>query len=304
MSMISVVLGSYNRFEFLKLAIDSVRSQIDSPLLEIIVVDGGSIDGSLEWLVEQKDIITIVQHNRGEWQGQQLSRRSWGYFMNLAFKCASSKYVCMISDDTVLHPDALVEGYKQFEKHLSAGEKVGALAFYWRESFEEKLYRVGAPGGGLVYVNHGLFLKEALSAVNYIEENDFRFYCADIDLCLKIWEKGYTIYPAYNAYVEHYPFATLSVKKGNSALAQSDFTEIIKKWQQVYSQMNNRNLGDMIKKKYEDPYGTINIYEPLHQAQLRSNRGYFMKKKIARYWNDFYGNAKFWYRKLKRVGEG
>ena len=92
--MISVVLGSYNRLNFLQLAIQSVRAQVDSQLREIIVVDGGSSDGSMEWLLEQKDIITIVQHNRGEWLGKKITRRSWGYFMNLAFKCASAKYVC------------------------------------------------------------------------------------------------------------------------------------------------------------------------------------------------------------------
>lgn len=299
--MISVVLGSYNRLVFLKLAIASVRNQINSPLNEIIVVDGGSTDGSLEWLLEQKDIITIVQHNRGEWLGKKIERRSWGYFMNLAFKCASSKYVCMISDDTVLHPGALAVGYAQFENLLAVGNKIGALAFYWRESFEEKLYRVGAPAGGLVYVNHGLFLRQALGDVDYIDEKAFKFYCADVDLCLKIWEKGYEIYPAQDAYLEHYPFATLSVKKGNSSVAQGDFTEIIKKWQQVYPQLNARNLGDMDKKEYEDPYKTISIYEPLHRTQLKNNKVYFIKKTISGYWNDFYGSAKFWYRKLKHI---
>jgi glycosyltransferase involved in cell wall biosynthesis len=55
---------------------------------EIIVVDGGSEDGTLEWLIRQKDIITIVQHNRGEFNGKPVKRKSWGYFMNPCFKAA------------------------------------------------------------------------------------------------------------------------------------------------------------------------------------------------------------------------
>ncbi|NEO65424.1 MAG: glycosyltransferase, partial [Moorea sp. SIO4G2] len=68
--MVSVVIGSYNRRPLLEKAIQSVRdNQIRVPY-EIIVIDGGSTDGSLEWLIQQKDIITIIQHNRGEFQGK------------------------------------------------------------------------------------------------------------------------------------------------------------------------------------------------------------------------------------------
>ena len=49
-AQVSVVLGTYNRLSFLKATIASVRaSQIDVPY-EIIVVDGGSTDGTIGWL--------------------------------------------------------------------------------------------------------------------------------------------------------------------------------------------------------------------------------------------------------------
>lgn len=62
---ISIVLGSYNRLEFIKLAIKSIRNEIINLNSEIIVIDGGSTDVTLNWLLKQKDIITIIQHNRG-----------------------------------------------------------------------------------------------------------------------------------------------------------------------------------------------------------------------------------------------
>ena len=84
-AQISVVLGTYNRLPFLKATIASVRaSQIDLPY-EIIVVDGGSTDGTIDWLTEQRDIISIIQHNREVSAGKARRKRSWGYFMNFAF---------------------------------------------------------------------------------------------------------------------------------------------------------------------------------------------------------------------------
>src|ERR1700731_426776 len=95
--IVSVVLGTYNRLLFLEATIASIRaSQFDRPY-EIIVVDGGSTDGTIDWLVHQRDIIPIVQHNRETIGEITRRKRSWGYFMNLGLKCAEGRYICLIS---------------------------------------------------------------------------------------------------------------------------------------------------------------------------------------------------------------
>jgi len=141
---ISIVLGSYNRIKFLKVTIKSIRQEIERYhlLCEIIVIDGGSNDGSIQWLIRQKDIITIVQHNRGNWKGKIIERRSWGYFMNLGFKAAKGKYICMISDDCLIVPGALKNGYDLFEHKLQEDNKIAAVAFYWRNWPEQSKYWV------------------------------------------------------------------------------------------------------------------------------------------------------------------
>src|SRR3984885_8272502 len=143
LAQVSVVLGTYNRLSFLQATIASVRaSQIDIPY-EIIVVDGGSSDGTVEWLTGQRDVIAIVQHNRETIDGKARRRRSWGYFMNLGFKCAEGRYICLISDDSVIHPDTLANGVRRFDREIAAGRRLGAVAFYWRSWPEEQGYHVG-----------------------------------------------------------------------------------------------------------------------------------------------------------------
>ena len=98
---VSIIIGSYNRRALLREAINAIRHNGFNGTMEIVVVDGGSTDGTLAWLAEQKDIITIIQHNRGEVDGRPIERRSWGYFINLCFKLAQGKYVMMLSDDCI-----------------------------------------------------------------------------------------------------------------------------------------------------------------------------------------------------------
>ena len=125
-AQVSIVLGTFNRLSFLKATIASVRSsQIDVPY-EIIVVDGGSADGTIDWLTKQRDIISIVQHNREASGSKSRRKRSWGYFMNLGFKCAEGRYICLISDDLVIHPDTLANGVRHFDREIAGGHRLGA----------------------------------------------------------------------------------------------------------------------------------------------------------------------------------
>ena len=52
--LISVILGSYNRRVFLAAALESVRNNGMDFSYEIIVVDGGSTDGSMKYLQNKR----------------------------------------------------------------------------------------------------------------------------------------------------------------------------------------------------------------------------------------------------------
>ena len=243
-AQISVVLGTFNRVDFLQATLASLRaSEIDVPY-EVIVVDGGSTDGTIEWLVQQRDIISIVQHNREIVDGKSRRKRSWGYFMNLAFKCAEGRYICMISDDSVVHPDTLANGVRHFDREIANGRRLGGVAFYWRSWPEESKYRVGASLGNHTMINHGLFLREALERVGWIDDDRYDFYCADSDLALKIWNAGYEIVACRDAFLEHFEWADPSLREQNLANLKIDWDKYTDRWTGIYYDPAQPIIGD------------------------------------------------------------
>lgn len=251
---VSVVLGSYNRISFLKLTIESIRQELSNAPFstEIIVIDGGSTDGSLDWLSKQKDIITIIQHNRGTWMGKKIPRRSWGFFMNLGFKCAHNKYICMLSDDCLVISNAIIKGYNLFEEQLKAHQNVGAVAFYWRNWPEQDKYLVGFTLGNKMFVNHGMYLNKAIRDVGYIDEDNFTFYHADGDLCLKLWQKGYSVIDAPDSFIEHYTHANMSIRKSNLQGQKKDNENYLKKWEGIFYNSENPIVGSWKERSYVD----------------------------------------------------
>lgn len=253
--VVSVVTGTYNRLDYLKPAIESVRRELDGMRAEIIVVDGGSTDKTIDWLVTQKDIISVIQHNRGDWLGRPIERRSWGYFMNLGFKIASGRYICMLSDDRLVIPSAIRNGVKLADSHLSAGEKLGAVAFYWRDWPHQRTYFVGLTFGSRLFVNHGLYVNDALRTIGYADEDHYAFYHADGDICLRLWQAGYSCIESEDSYVEHRSDANTVVRADNLARQQEDWAAYTGKWEHL-----GLPTRDWNEKTFTDTLNTADKY--------------------------------------------
>lgn len=282
-SGVSIVLGTYNRKKFLKLTIDSIREEItraDFPC-EIIVVDGGSTDGTLTWLSGQGDVITIIQHNRGIWQGKKIERRSWGYFMNLGFKCAQGKYICMLSDDCLVVPGAIINGYNLFEMKLKNNEKVGAIAFFYRDWPDQEKYHIHKYWG-IVNVNHGLYLNEALKNICYIDEDTYQFYTADVDLVYKLLNENYITIFSENSFIEHFAHVNTQIRLENRQIGKNDSTQFFKKWSPIFKNITFDPLDkwDQIEISYIDNNDSIQRWKKLLMIKIFLLRRYFVEHLI------------------------
>lgn len=265
----SVVLGTLDRKRYLKATIESIRNELDASDIkyEIIVVDGGSRDGTRRWLSGQKDIVTINQAKTG--------KRSWGYFMNLGFKCAQGKYVCMISDDCLIVPGAIRNGYALFEheeQNRTWANPLGAVAFFFRDWPDDEFYKVYTVLDRKLSVNHGIYLKRALEDARFCDEDTFRFYAGDCDLSLKIWNAGYEILASPYSFIEHFNYANILLRAKNRSHINDDNIALMKKWAGVYENpRTDGGVGLPIENRFVDLNGTARTFyrlNPLYELWI------------------------------------
>jgi glycosyltransferase involved in cell wall biosynthesis len=101
---ISVVVPSFNQVRFLGEALDSIGAQGES--LEIIVVDGGSTDGSVDLIRGRVDVTRWTSGTDG---GQSEA-------LNKGFRDATGTWLSWLNSDDLLLPGAI----ERFRRELSA----------------------------------------------------------------------------------------------------------------------------------------------------------------------------------------
>lgn len=122
---LSIVSGTYNRRSYLERMIASVRRSIQPSVRinkfagltwEIVIVDGGSEDGSLEWLRRQSDV-KLIEH--GELLGGVKA-------FNDGAHASVGEYVVLANDDIEFIDDTLWRAWLFMQEH----QDVGVGCFY------------------------------------------------------------------------------------------------------------------------------------------------------------------------------
>ncbi len=190
--LISVVTGTWQRIKYLKPMIESVRAQFPVGMVyEIIVADGGSTDGSLEWLRQQADVVLLEQ---GKLIGAVKA-------FTEAAKVARGQYVVMANDDIVFHPGSILKALIYINEH----PRCGGVAFednrLWGGQRFDVQYMPAFTADGrstsALYAQVGLFSRWLGDAAGWWGGDDPMFpsrtYGADNYLSSRIWEFGYTV---------------------------------------------------------------------------------------------------------------
>jgi glycosyltransferase involved in cell wall biosynthesis len=114
--LVSVVVPVFNGLPYLPQTVASVLDQ-DYPNLELVLVDGGSTDDSLQWLRQQTDP-RVTCHALP-------SRTPAATTWTVACERARGEFVKMMGQDDLLRPDALTAQVAALQAHPDAGLATG-----------------------------------------------------------------------------------------------------------------------------------------------------------------------------------
>jgi len=185
----SIVIPTYNRAGLIVKSLESVLAQTYRNY-EIIVVDNGSTDNTLEVLkpYEEKGLIRIVRNPVN--QERSVSR-------NLGFKAATGDFLTLLDSDDLMHPDNLEEAalfirnnpeYLFFHNLFQVVNEEGQVIYTPKKTKTNK-HAVRSISYGNFIACIGVFLGREVYQAYRFDENPAVIGSEDWDLWIRIIAK-------------------------------------------------------------------------------------------------------------------
>jgi len=239
--IVSVIIVSFNVKELLRQCLNSLRKE--QTLMEIFVVDNASQDGTIE----------MLKSEFSDWRALNIITNEvnigFSRANNQAISKCSGRYILFLNPDTIILPGAITALVEYLETHIDVGI-VGPRLIYSDGSLQLScgtrpyllgtifdsfmLYKlsprlfgrnrymewehneerdVGWVSGACLMIR-----KELALSLKGFDENFF-FTGEDVDLCLRVWQRGYR--------VVYYPKVAIIHLEGQSS--RKNRTQIILK---------------------------------------------------------------------------
>jgi len=220
MTQVTIVIPNYNGIKFLKACMDALRGQVDAPAFEVLVVDNGSTDGSVEYLESTYPQVRLLK---------LATNTGFCHAVNEGIRQSQSPYVLLLNNDTKADPSFVKYLYEAISAPTAKKVfSVSACMVMWQdetkvdgagdyytvlgwslargkgqnvEKYDRCVRIFSACGGAAIYK------REVLDQIGLFDEAHFA-YLEDLDLGYRAKSAGYENLYEPKARVIHYGSAT------------------------------------------------------------------------------------------------
>jgi len=201
-NIISIITPSLNQGQFIEQTIKSVLFQAGNFYIDYIIVDGGSIDNSID-IIKKYDL--LIKNNKYSIKCYGIkfrwfSKKDKGQTnaLNKGFKMANGDICAWINSDDWYEKDVFQFIIKKFEENLEIDLIYGNCFEVYENGKIKKgeaiqgNFKKNLEEGCLISQPATFFRKKVLEKVGYLDES-FN-YCMDYDLWMKIMKNGKSLY--------------------------------------------------------------------------------------------------------------
>ncbi len=237
---ITIVIPNYNGLDFMEPCMDALKRQTCQDF-DVLVVDNGSTDGSVEWLKRRQINSVFLKENTG-----------FSCAVNVGIRKAVTPYVILLNNDTEAEPEYVAELLRAIErspkifsvsprmiqmyqkdKMDDAGDMYSLMGWAYQRGVGQEVERYNKPCNIFsACAGAAIYRREIFAEIGYFDEMHFA-YLEDIDVGYRAKIFGY-----YNRYC---PAARIyHVGSGTSGSRYNEFKVKLAARNNVY--LNYKNM--------------------------------------------------------------
>ncbi len=194
---VSIVLCTKDRAPLLDQMLASLKDAITGINCEVIVIKGNSSDNTQEVL--HKHGITKT-FDEVECLGP--GRHSWPELYNFGFSKACGRWAMYASDDIVFSHECITKAINSLNKQK---DEVAGGIFFYKNTHPDPgwdTFGIDFTYGPKLLMNYGLVRLDYFRQVGGLDPT-YKFYCADGDLCFKLYKSGKQFIPLPGCFIVH-----------------------------------------------------------------------------------------------------
>lgn len=234
----SIIILTYNCLEYTKKCLFSIKKYTDVPY-ELIVVDNGSSDGTVEYLKQFSDINLI----------ENKTNKGFSIGNNQGIKVAKGDYILLLNNDTIV-----TEGWlRRMISHFDAEESIGLIGPRTNnisgyqsievnysdnlEDIQEFVNNYIKNKKGYYSIQHRLagfcllIKREVIEKIGLLDERFVSGNFEDDDYCLRARQAGFKCLVAEDVFIHHYGSKTFEENKINYYIKMDQNRDLfLEKW--------------------------------------------------------------------------